>query len=60
MGVLWHKIWFDIWHNKTRTFLAVLSIAAGVFAMGAIFGMSELLVTNMNKSHRAAQPPHTK
>ena len=33
MGVIWYKIWFDIWHNKTRTFLAVLSIAAGVFAV---------------------------
>ena len=44
MGVIWYKVWFDLWHNKTRTLLAVLSIAAGVFAVGAIFGMSELLV----------------
>jgi putative ABC transport system permease protein len=58
MGVIWHKIWFDIWHNKTRTLLAVLSIAAGVFAVGAIFGMSELLGTNMDNSHRAVIPPH--
>ena len=40
MGVLWHKVWFDLWHNKTRTLLAVLSIAAGVFAVGAMFGMA--------------------
>jgi len=58
MGVLWHKIWFDLWHNKTRTLLAVLSIAAGVYAVGAIFGMSELLITNMNESHRAVLPTH--
>src|SRR5512135_1219310 len=58
MGVLWYKIWFDLWHNKTRTLLAVLSIAAGVFAVGAIFGMSDLLPTNMNKSHRAVLPTH--
>jgi putative ABC transport system permease protein len=58
MGVLWNKIWFDLWHNKTRTFLAVLSIAAGVFAVGAIFGMSELLSTNMDQSHRSTLPPH--
>ncbi|RPJ28556.1 MAG: hypothetical protein EHM33_04175, partial [Chloroflexi bacterium] len=56
--MIWYKIWFDLWHNKTRTLLAVLSIAAGVFAVGAIFGMSELLVTNMNKSHRAVLPTH--
>jgi putative ABC transport system permease protein len=58
MGVIWYKVWFDLWHNKMRTFLAVLSIAAGVFAVGAIFGMSELLNTNMNQSHRAVLPTH--
>ncbi len=58
MGVLWHKIWFDLWHYKTRTLLAVLSIAAGVFAVGAMFGMSELLLTNLDRSHQAVMPPH--
>jgi putative ABC transport system permease protein len=58
MDVIWHKIWFDIWHNKTRTLLAVLSIAAGVFAVGAMFGMSELLTTNMDNSHHAVLPAH--
>ena len=58
MGVIWHKIWFDLWHNKTRTLLAVLSIAAGVFAVGAMFGMSELLITNLDKSHHAVLPTH--
>ncbi|RPJ18941.1 MAG: FtsX-like permease family protein, partial [Chloroflexi bacterium] len=58
MGVIWHKVWFDLWHNKMRTMLAVLSIAAGVFAVGAIFGMSELLNKNMNQSHRAVLPAH--
>ena len=58
MGVIWHKVWFDLWHNKTRTLLAVLSIAAGVFAVGAMFGMSELLTTNMDNSHHAVLPAH--
>jgi len=58
MGVIWHKIWFDIWHNKTRTFLAVLSIAAGVFAVGAIFGMSDMLLTTMDASHHAVLATH--
>jgi len=58
MGVIWYKVWFDLWHNKMRTLLAVLSIAAGVFAVGAIFGMTELLLTNMNQSHRAVLPTH--
>ena len=58
MGVIWYKIWFDLWHNKMRTLLAVLSIAAGVFAVGSIYGMSELLIKNMNQSHRAVLPTH--
>ena len=58
MGVIWHKIWYDIWHNKTRTILAVLSIAAGVFAVGTIFGMSDMLITNMDASHHAVLPTH--
>ncbi len=58
MGVIWHKIWFDLWHNKTRTLLAVLSISAGVFAMGAIFGMSDMLGGTMDRSHQAVMPPH--
>jgi putative ABC transport system permease protein len=58
MGVIWHKIWFDLWNNKTRTLLAVLSIAAGVFAVGAMFGMSDMLIANMDASHRAVLPTH--
>ena len=58
MSVIWYKIWFDLWHNKTRTLLTVLSIAAGVFAVGAIFGMSEMLITNMDKSHHEVLSTH--
>jgi putative ABC transport system permease protein len=58
MGVIWYKIWFDIWHNKTRTLLTVLSIAAGVFAVGTIFGMSDMMLSNMDKSHQAVLPTH--
>ena len=58
MGVIWYKIWFDLWHNKTRTFLAVLSIASGVFAVGAIFGMSDMLLKNMDESHHAVLATH--
>jgi putative ABC transport system permease protein len=58
MGVLWFKVWSDLWHNKTRTILAVLSIASGVFATGMMFGMSDLLATNLDESHRSVMPPH--
>jgi putative ABC transport system permease protein len=58
MGVIWNKIWFDLWHNKTRTLLAVLSIAVGVFAVGAMFGMADMMSTEMDRSHQSVQPPH--
>ncbi len=58
MNVLWHKVWFDLWQNKGRTILAVLSIAAGVFAVGAIFGMVDQLSSGMDAAHQAVSPSH--
>jgi putative ABC transport system permease protein len=58
MSGVWVKVWADLWGNKIRTTLAVLSIAAGVFAVGAMFGMADLLSTGMNASHQASNPSH--
>jgi putative ABC transport system permease protein len=58
MGVLWHKIFYDIWSNKARSLLVILSIAAGVFAIGAIYGMVDQLLTGMDRAHQAISPSH--
>jgi putative ABC transport system permease protein len=58
MSVIWQKVWFDIWNNKSRTLLAVLSIAAGLFAVGAIFGMVDQLLSGMDKAHAEVAPSH--
>jgi putative ABC transport system permease protein len=58
MNVIWRKVWFDLWNNKVRTLLAVLSIAVGVFAIGAIFGMVDQLLPGMDRSHQASNPSH--
>ena len=58
MGVIWTKVWFDLWHNKIRTLLAVLSIAAGVFAIGTIFGLSDQLMAGMDTDHQSVTPAH--
>ena len=58
MSVIWYKVWFDLWRNKARTILAILSIAAGVFAIGAIFGMVDQLITGMDTAHQATVPSH--
>ena len=60
MSVIWNKVWFDLWHNKVRTLLAVLSIAAGVFAIGAMFGMADQLLSTMDAAHQAVIPAHIK
>ena len=58
MNSLWNKVWFDLWRDRGRTALAVLSIAAGVFAIGAIFGMIDQLVTGMDDAHQSVRPSH--
>ncbi len=59
-SVIWHKVWSDLWNNKIRTMLAALSIAAGVFALGAIFGMMGQLTPELNRVHRSIIPAHTR
>jgi putative ABC transport system permease protein len=58
MSVIWQKVWSDLWGNKVRTILVVLSIAVGVFAVGTIFGMTDQLLTGMDTSHQAVFPSH--
>jgi putative ABC transport system permease protein len=58
MSVIWRKVLSDIWNNKSRTTLAVLSIAAGLFAVGAIFGMVDQLLTGMDRAHSEVAPSH--
>ena len=58
MSVIWKKVWSDLWHHKVRTVLAVISIAVGVFALGAIFGMIDQLIPNLNRVQQAIEPAH--
>lgn len=39
----WRKVIRDLWNNKARTLLVVLSIAVGVFAVGAVAGARTIL-----------------
>ena len=56
--MIWHKVWYDLWRHKARTLLAVLSIAAGIFAIGGIFGLVDQLLAAMDSAHRAVVPSH--
>ncbi len=52
----WHKIFNDLLGNKTRTALIVLSIAVGLFAVGAIVSSQSILETEMARSFAAINP----
>jgi putative ABC transport system permease protein len=58
VSIAWRKVWRDLWHNKFRTVLVVLSTAVGVFALGLVFGMSGVMRARMTESHQASNAPH--
>jgi putative ABC transport system permease protein len=58
MSIVWRKLWRDLWRSKFRTALVVLSTALGVFALGFVYGTSDLLTARMTESHRASLFPH--
>ena len=52
----WIKVYRDLWINRSRTVLIILSIAVGVFAIGLI-GMSQFaLLESLNAQYAAMHP----
>jgi putative ABC transport system permease protein len=58
MSIIWHKVLRDLWRNKFRTVLIVLSTAVGVFALGFVYGASGIMAEEMTASHKASLFPH--
>ena len=54
----YRKILRDLWREKGRTLLVVLSITVGVFAVGLVASMSDLMLSNMTGSFRDSNPAH--
>jgi putative ABC transport system permease protein len=52
----WRKVVADLGANLTRTILAVLSIAVGVFGIGMVAGASVLTQRDLAASYTAANP----
>jgi len=52
----WHKVLADLWNNKTRTLLTILTIAVGVMAVGFIRGMAVIMLADMNADYQSARP----
>lgn len=56
MNIRFLKVWRDLWVNKTRTFLIVLVIAVGVFALGMVFSTRFMLSQDLNNAYLATIP----
>ena len=52
----WHKVFADLWTNKTRTFLTALTIAVGVFAAGFVVTTGAYLFGDMDADYVAGNP----
>jgi putative ABC transport system permease protein len=54
--ISWQKVLRDIWSNKGRTALVVLSIAVGVFAFGGLLTTRDVLLRDLNNAFLASNP----
>jgi len=58
MSTLWRKVLADLWANKTRTFLMVLTITLGVFSVGFVGNMGAMMNRDMDADYNSASPAH--
>jgi putative ABC transport system permease protein len=52
----WKKVLRDVGLSKSRTFLVVMSIAVGVFAVGTVLSTSDVLSREMDRNWKASNP----
>lgn len=52
----WLKVLRDLWSNRTRTILVVLSIAVGIFAVGTVTNSHLILGNDLAQSYAAINP----
>jgi hypothetical protein len=56
MGAIWSKIWYDFWHNKSRTLQVVAIITVGAFAIGMIINTRNSIVAGMAELWQRCSP----
>ncbi|HEX2993967.1 MAG TPA: ABC transporter permease, partial [Anaerolineales bacterium] len=52
----WIKVYRDLWNNRSRTILVILSIAAGVFAIGMIGATQQTLTSSLASQYAELRP----
>ena len=56
MEARWRKVLADLWGNKTRSLLVVLSIGVGVLAVGTVLGIQQIVSRDMTVSYLSIHP----
>ncbi|NMC55381.1 MAG: FtsX-like permease family protein [Chloroflexi bacterium] len=54
--IRWMKVFRDLWNNRSRTILVILSIAVGVFAIGMIAATYQALTTSLTSQYLDMRP----
>lgn len=52
----WQKVLHDLWDDKQRTLLVVLTIAVGTFAMGTLAATAVMVQDDINASYASINP----
>jgi len=52
----WRKVWADLWGNKLRSALVILSISVGVFSIGMLYSCYLMFERDLTNSWVSASP----
>ena len=52
----WRKVLADLFGNKTRTILAILSITIGLFTIGFVSASGAIMMPEIDANYAAANP----
>jgi putative ABC transport system permease protein len=58
MNTAFRKVWRDLWRNKGRTLMVIMSISVGVMAVGMVVSGNTLTLGQMARSHVESNPAH--
>ena len=56
MSSRWKKVWADFWGNKARTFLTIMTIMVGTFAVGFNSNLGLYMIESMDGDYLSANP----
>lgn len=58
MNMAFRKVWRDLWRNKSRTSMVIMSISVGVMSVGMVVSGNTLVIGRMAESHVQSNPAH--